>query len=69
VSVIDPENVVRRQDLYIVAIVLGMGAYIGSLMWLIRGGPTLVAFPQAMLIGRVVFMLVCYGFISFLHNK
>ena len=53
-------NVVRRQDLYLVAILLGIGAYVGSLLWLVRGGATLTAFPQAMLIGRAVFALLCY---------
>jgi O-antigen/teichoic acid export membrane protein len=48
-------NVVRRQDLYVVAIILGMAAYFGSLLWLVRGGAPLTAFPQAMLIGRAVF--------------
>ena len=54
-------NVVRRQDLYIVAIVLGMATYLGSLMWLARNGITLVAFPQAMLVGRSVFVVVGYA--------
>lgn len=53
-------NVVRRQDLYAVAIVLGMAAYFGSLLWLTRGGVSLVAFPQAMLVGRLVFISVGY---------
>jgi hypothetical protein len=53
-------NVVRRQDLYAAAIVLGMGAYVGSLLWLTRGNVSLVAFPQAMLVGRVVFTLAGY---------
>jgi O-antigen/teichoic acid export membrane protein len=61
-------NVVRRQDLYIVAILLGMGAYVGSLLWLVRGGATLAAFPQAMLIGRVVFALMCYVMVVFLRS-
>lgn len=53
-------NVARRQDLYIVAIVLGMASYVGTLMWLVRDGATLVAFPQAMLVGRSVFVAVGY---------
>jgi O-antigen/teichoic acid export membrane protein len=53
-------NVVRRQDLYVVAMLLGMGAYGGGLWWLVREGATLVAFAQAMLIGRVVFAGMCY---------
>jgi len=56
-------NVLRRQDLYIVAIILGIGAYVGSLLWLVRGGADLVAFPQAMLVGRVVFAVLCYAFL------
>ncbi|MEI6646563.1 MAG: oligosaccharide flippase family protein [bacterium] len=53
-------NVIRRQDLYVVAIIFGMAVSGGSLMWLIRNGVSLVAFPQAMMIGRIVFMLICY---------
>jgi O-antigen/teichoic acid export membrane protein len=62
-------NVIRRQDLYVVAILLGMAASGGSLMWLIRNGVSLVAFPQAMLIGRVVFMLLCYIFIMRMRHR
>lgn len=62
-------NVIRRQGLYVVAILLGMAAFGGVLMWLIRDGVSLVAFPQAMLIGRVVFMLFCYIFIAYLSGK
>jgi O-antigen/teichoic acid export membrane protein len=60
-------NVVRRQDLYVTAIVLGMATYLGSLMWLIRDGVSLIAFPQAMLIGRSVFVLACYAFVAYLR--
>ena len=62
-------NVVRRQDLYVVAILLGMGATFGSLLWLIRDGASLAAFPQAMLIGKIVFILVCYLFLAYLVRK
>jgi O-antigen/teichoic acid export membrane protein len=62
-------NVVRRQDLYLVAIVLGMAAYLGSLKWLIRDGVSLAAFPQAMLIGRVVFVAASYAFVGYLKNR
>ena len=56
-------NVVRRQGLYAVAIVCGMSAYVGSLLWLARGGVSLVAFPQAMLVGRIVYVLAAYLFL------
>ena len=61
-------NVVRRQDLYVVAVLLGMAAYGGSVMWLIRGQVKLEAFPQAMLAGRAVFMLLCYVFVAHLRR-
>jgi hypothetical protein len=62
-------NVVRRMDLYLVAILLGMATYGGCLLWLLRGGVTLVAFPQAMLAGQVVFMLSSYAFVLYLTRR
>jgi O-antigen/teichoic acid export membrane protein len=62
-------NVVRRQDLYVVAIVVGMAAYGGSLAWLVQGGVELTAFPQAMLIGRSVYTLVSHVFLWHLRRK
>jgi O-antigen/teichoic acid export membrane protein len=50
-------NVVRRQDLYAVAMVIGMGAYLAALWWLIREEVPLAAFPQAMLVGRAAFVI------------
>jgi O-antigen/teichoic acid export membrane protein len=61
-------NVVRRQDLYVTAILVGMVAYGGSLMWLIRDDAMLPAFPQAMLVGRVVFFLLCLVFLRHLNT-
>ena len=54
-------NVVRRQDLYGIVQVLSIASYFISLLWLIRGGAELVAFPQAMLVGRVVYTLAGYA--------
>ncbi len=45
--------VARRQDLYFVAMVLGTAAYAATVFWLIRDRVHLVAFPQAMLVGRI----------------
>ena len=56
-------NVVRRQELQAIATGLAMAAYFGSLIWLIRGGATLVAFPQAMLVGRAVQLVLLYIFL------
>jgi O-antigen/teichoic acid export membrane protein len=53
-------NVVRRQGLYLAAIVVGMGVYFATLLWLVRGQAALTAFPQAMLVGRVAYMAACY---------
>ena len=61
--------VVRRQDLYAVAMLLGMGAYVASMLWLVRGGAVLAAFPQAMFLGRIVFIAACYAFIFYLSRR
>ncbi len=62
-------NVVRRQDLYIASIALGIAAYGGGLIALLHNEVQLTAFPQAMLIGRVVFMATCYLFVWRLQRK
>ena len=59
-------NVVRRQGLYAVSIVTGMAAYVGCLLWLVRNGATLVAFPQAMLVGQTIFVIGCYFMVFYL---
>jgi O-antigen/teichoic acid export membrane protein len=56
-------SVGRRQGLRLVGVVTGMAAYGGSLRWLARDGVYLAAFPQAMLIGRSVCVLVSYALI------
>ncbi len=62
-------NVVRRQDLYVVAILLGVAMYWGCLLWLLRGGVTLMAFPQAMLMGQAVYMLSSYALVLYLVRR
>lgn len=59
-------TVVRRQNLRLVGIVTGIAAYAGSLLLLVRDGFQLTAFPQAMIIGRALYVLVCYGLIYYL---
>jgi O-antigen/teichoic acid export membrane protein len=51
-------NVVKRQVPYAAAMVMGMGAYVASLLWLRGHGGGLSSFPQAMAIGRLVFVSV-----------
>lgn len=62
-------NVVRRQDLYVGAILVGIGFYAGALMWLIRDGVSLQCFPQAMLLGRGMYLVVSYLLIWYLSGK
>ncbi len=62
-------TIVKRQRLFAAATVTGMASYCASLMWLIRDEVTLVAFPQAMLVGRAVFIIVCYCFVVFLARS
>lgn len=61
-------NVVKRQDLYLAAVIGGMATYYITLLLLNRGGVNLVNFPQAMLAGRVVFLLTSYIAVGFLHR-
>ena len=56
-------NICRRQDLYAVIILLSMASYAGTLILLSRHGAYLEAFPQALLVGRTVFILVGYLFL------
>ena len=60
--------VVRRQGIYAAAMLAGMGAYLVSMWWLVHGGAGLVAFPQAMLVGRTVFVAACWGLILHLRR-
>lgn len=62
-------NVVKRQDLYGFAMIIGLVAYLGSLFYLIRGKPYLAAFPQAMAIGQSIFIGFCYLFLAYLKGK
>jgi O-antigen/teichoic acid export membrane protein len=62
-------NVIRRQDLYVTAILLGMAAYGGSLFWLVRDGAQLPAFPQAMLVGRIVFLFVSVALMKYVDKR
>ena len=57
-------NVIKRQELYVVAILVGMGAYMVSVLWLVIVHADLTDFPKAMLLGRVVFMVLCYALLA-----
>lgn len=56
-------NVVKKQGRYGIAIALGIVVYFAALQWIIRDGVLLESFPQAMIVGRLAFVLVCYGLI------
>ena len=62
-------NVVRRQDLYGIVQALSIAAYFASLMWLVRGGVELAAFPKAMLVGRVVYAITGYAFLFLVYRR
>lgn len=59
-------NVVKRQDLFALAVAAGMVAYYACLRTLLRDGAELVVFPQAMLAGKAVFILACYAGVGWL---
>ncbi len=62
-------NVIRRQGLYFVAIICGVIVYGFSLLWLIRGGLSIIIFPQAMLVGHIAFISACYGSLYYLFRR
>lgn len=62
-------QIVRRQDLYGTALVISMAVYVGIQFWMIRNGVYLAAFPQAMLVGRTVFAVLCTGFALALRRR
>lgn len=62
-------QIVRRQDLYGTALGISMAVYVGVQLWLIRDGVSLSAFPQAMLVGRAVFAVLCTGFALNLRRR
>jgi hypothetical protein len=61
-------NVVRRQDMYLVALGCGIATYVVALLLLEPDGD-LTAFPKAMLVGRVVFTIVSYLLILRLERR
>ncbi len=61
--------VAKRQGLYAIAILFGMGTYTGAMFWLVHHNGGLVSFPQAMVAGRIVFILVCYAMIYCLVRR
>lgn len=62
-------NVVRRQDLYVMAILSGFAVYVATLLLLTRNDVSLASFPQAMTAGRIVFVACSYAFIGRLVKK
>jgi O-antigen/teichoic acid export membrane protein len=60
----------RKQIHYLVATLAGMAAYYGAVRWLAaRHGPSMEIFPQAMILGRTVFILACYVFALIIVNR
>ena len=62
-------NVMGKQGLFFIAILIGMCSYGGSLLWLFSHGLYLAAFPQAMLIGYTALVVICYIFLFNMKKK
>ena len=60
-------NVVGRQDMYLAALGCGIAAYVVALLGL-GPGANLTAFPQAMLVGRAVYMIAGYLLVARLQR-
>lgn len=62
-------NVVRKQVMYLTAILIGMASTFISLKLLLMHRLSLAAFPQALLIGKSIFMICCYFFVWLIWQK
>ncbi|MBN1459929.1 MAG: lipopolysaccharide biosynthesis protein [Armatimonadetes bacterium] len=62
-------NIIRRQDLYASAIVIGMLIHGGILLLLVHKGVYLAAFSQSIVMGKTVFMVLCYFFVAILARR
>ena len=62
-------TIVKQQRLFVTATIIGAATYFAALKILTNYEVTLVAFPQAMLIGQLVFVIICYTFAIYLSKK
>lgn len=65
----DVFSVTKKLGLYIAAICIGIITYAIVLYFLSRTGVTLKMFPQAMLCGRLVYILFCFTMIIRMKNR
>ncbi len=62
-------QVARRQDLYGTAVGTGIITYLVAQVWLTRDEVSLVDFPQAMIIGQVMFSALCIVLVAHLQRR
>ena len=63
-------TVTRRLDLYAVAVLIGIAAYIGALTLFTQSGVSLTNFPQAMIAGRAVFIIAsCFLLVPLVRSQ
>ncbi len=62
-------NVVKRQDLSLIAIISGLSVTYITIILRARHGVYLAMFPQCQVIGRVVYLGICYFFLWRLYRK
>jgi O-antigen/teichoic acid export membrane protein len=63
--------VIKRLDLYLAAVVAGISAYAFMVMVIYRHDHDLSVFPKSLIIGRVLFLLICLGMVKYfeIHQK
>jgi O-antigen/teichoic acid export membrane protein len=59
----------KRQGMFVIATVVGMLAYLAALWVLTQGEVSLVAFPQAMIVGRLVYTAMGYLLLFYLAYR
>jgi len=57
--------VIKRLHLYLIAIMAGIGSYLISVFFVYRHDRDLSIFPKSLLIGRILFLLICFGMVKY----
>jgi O-antigen/teichoic acid export membrane protein len=58
--------VIKRLDIYFAAIMAGIGTYVLTVWILYKHDSNLSIFPKSLIVGRVVFLLICYSAIKYI---
>ena len=59
--------VIKRIHYYLVATIIGIGAYALAVLVLYKHNHDLTVFPKSLIIGRILFFIVCFGMVRYFN--